>query len=148
MPPPALNDMEVTVDGVSIEVASDCCKVRIPLFVEQGHFNPDLSWRLTDRGNPASQGKPFIHRSRFLPLPEIDPTDEKTKDLPRAYAGLRIEEVDGVETLGETVWEPYYYLELQLLLVVQPPTRKPDPLYFDWESRFFPGGLPSLGKRK
>jgi hypothetical protein len=35
---------------------------------------------------------------------------------------------------------------MTLWLVAQPPQRKPAPTYFDWARRFFPGGLPSLGK--
>lgn len=34
-----------------------------------------------------------------------------------------------------------------LLLTVEPPEPKPAPIYFEWSKRFFPGGLPSLGKR-
>jgi hypothetical protein len=40
------------------------------------------------------------------------------------------------------------FLEMQLLLVFQPPPlRQPDDLK-DWFGRFFPGGLPSLGRRR
>lgn len=38
--------------------------------------------------------------------------------------------------------------EVQVLLVFQPPARKPSPIYRDWEKRFCPGGLPSLGKKR
>jgi hypothetical protein len=40
---------------------------------------------------------------------------------------------------------PYRYNNF--LLVVQPPEPKPAPFYLEWSKRFFPGGLPSLGKR-
>ncbi|MGE0273718.1 MAG: hypothetical protein AB7M05_21020 [Alphaproteobacteria bacterium] len=42
------------------------------------------------------------------------------------------------------VWTNYLF---KLWLIVQPPEKKPDPIYFEWSKRFFPGGLPSLGKR-
>src|SRR5262249_51328159 len=133
-----------SVEGVDVEISDGSCKVQVPVFDALGRFNAHLGWKVTGKGNPAVQGKPYLHRSVFLPLREID--DSQT-EMPRKHGGFRIEAEDGVETLGPDVWEPIYHLELQLLLVLQPPARKPDPVYFDWEKRFFPGGLPSLGKR-
>ncbi len=45
---------------------------------------------------------------------------------------------------GSQPWQPGY--SLKVLLVVQPPAKRPAPTYYEWSRRFFPGGLPSLGK--
>jgi len=47
-----------------------------------------------------------------------------------------------------TQWESPVSYEVQMLLVAKPPTKKPAPVYRDWSRRFFPGGLPSLNKRR
>ena len=49
--------------------------------------------------------------------------------------------------VGLTRESPVSY-EVQMLVVAKPPTRKPVPVYRDWCRRFFPGGLPSLNKRR
>jgi hypothetical protein len=47
---------------------------------------------------------------------------------------------------GKTgAFRPWY--SLKFWLIVQPPVPKPAPIYYEWSKRFFPGGLPSLGKR-
>ena len=43
--------------------------------------------------------------------------------------------------------DPFVDYMFKLWLIIQPPVPKPAPLYFEWSKRFFPGGLPSLGKR-
>lgn len=45
-------------------------------------------------------------------------------------------------------WESPLCYEVQMLVVVEPPAKKPAPIYRDWCRRFFPGGLPSLNKRR
>jgi hypothetical protein len=49
---------------------------------------------------------------------------------------------------GVAGWEWPVSYEVQLLLVAEPPAKKPAPVYRDWCRRFFPGGLPSLNKRR
>lgn len=144
--PPTMNDFQTSVDGIEVEIADGHCKLEVPIFDSLGQFNADLGWKLTGKRDPSVASKPYLHRSVFLPLREME--DAQT-DVPRHHGGFRVlEREDGeLEDLGGSVWEPIYHLELQLLLVLQPPARKPDPVYFDWEKRFFPGGLPSLGKR-
>ena len=38
--------------------------------------------------------------------------------------------------------------DLKLTVTVKPPATKSEPIYKEWQRRFFPGGLPSLGKRR
>ena len=49
---------------------------------------------------------------------------------------------------GESIaYQDATHFELQLLVVFSaPPLTRPESI--DWESKFFPGGLPSLGKRR
>lgn len=49
---------------------------------------------------------------------------------------------------GLSHWEGPVSYEVQMLIVVEPPEKKPAPIYWDWNRRFFPGGLPSLNKRR
>jgi len=44
-------------------------------------------------------------------------------------------------------WRRVLY-DVHVLLEVQPPENKPAPTYRTWLGRFFPGGLPTLGKRQ
>ncbi len=43
--------------------------------------------------------------------------------------------------------DPFIGYLFKLWLIIQPPERKPAPIYLEWSRRFFPGGLPSLGRR-
>ena len=46
-------------------------------------------------------------------------------------------------------WEHIVQLyRIDLLLVFDPPSAGPPPVEREWSRRFFPGGLPSLGKRR
>lgn len=56
--------------------------------------------------------------------------------------------VKGVSPTGVPASESPVAYEVQLLVVVNPPSKKPSPTYWDWNRRFFPGGLPSLNKRR
>jgi len=47
--------------------------------------------------------------------------------------------------LGTTV---ECWWDVQLRVTIKAPPKKAAPVYKDWERRFFPGGLPGLGKRR
>lgn len=131
------------VAGVTLEIQSSCCHCQVPLFDDSGRFRPELNWRLT------RQGKPSLHRRFFISLPEIDQSHPRFNELPREWGGLKfLVDENGNEVPAGDAWYQPFDLELQLLVVAQPPKPKPDPIYFDWERWFFPGGLPSLGKRR
>lgn len=142
--PPLLIDAQLEMDGVTVKVEKGKLTCRVPAFDADGTFSAALNWTVTE------QGKPMVYRSRYLPLEEMEnPEGALIESANLVYMGVRVDEVDGVETDGSRlVYGLPYDLELQLLVVVQPPTKKPDPLYFEWQRRFFPGGLPSLGKRR
>jgi hypothetical protein len=46
-------------------------------------------------------------------------------------------------------WEKFVqFYRIDLLVVFEPPPAGPPPIELEWSRRFFPGGLPSLGKRR
>lgn len=130
---PNLNDQENSLQGVRLCVTAGRIALAVPIFSEDGTFNRELAWSM------SSSGKPKLYRVFRPSMKAID--DESPVPMPHRYpAGVGFED-------GKLLWTHVYRLELQMLIVVQPPTAKPLPRYFEWERRFFPGGLPSLGKR-
>jgi hypothetical protein len=115
--PPMLADTAFDVDGVRFAVQGQLCSASVNLLDCGRRFSPDLRWEETDTG------KPTLHRQ---------------------YDGLR-REAPAAEHREEVVLEGQF--EIQLLLVVEPPAKKPAPTYYEWARHFFPGGLPSLGRR-
>ncbi len=138
---PILEETSIDWADLSLEVSGNVCKLRVPIFTADGSFNSRLPWR------EGRFGKPTLHwQYRFLNLAPVSPDD---KDIAGAERVLRIIRSRSGEVRERAfVSYPPFKCEFQFLLIVQPPTRKPDPTYWDWERRFFPGGLPSLGKRR
>ena len=85
----------------------------------------------------------------------FDPVDSFNRRLPwleTAEGKVRLHQqyrnIKAAAPAGVPGWESPVAYEVQMLLVVDPPARKPSPTYWDWNRRFFPGGLPSLNKRR
>ena len=83
---------------------------------EGDHFNPHLNWR-------ERKGWPAVHWPVFL------------QNLACTF------DSDG---MGMQIGPPYYRIAFDMQVL--PPERAPAPEYFEWQRRFFIGGLPSLGK--
>ena len=103
--------------GVTIFVTGSNCLVTLNLLDGHGGFSQQLKWSQT------RTGRPMLHRRK----------DGLRREIRHASSG------EAMSSFGQ--------FEIQVLLVVQPPARKPSPTYYEWTRRFFPGGLPSLGKR-
>jgi hypothetical protein len=87
--------------------------------VDSGQLNPSLPWRVSTNGKP------------FLQLRLYDTQLHRLDDAPEPVVN-RSDEMR---------------FEVHSLLVVQAPPVRPAPVYRDWFRRFFPGGLPELGRR-
>lgn len=103
---------------VILTVGGNELKLMVRLFHSSGVFNPGLPWR------EGKDGKAQVHR-QYLKLKGAPPP-----------------------SVDVTRWEPPVCYEVHMLLVAEPPTKKPAPVYHEWSRRFSPGGLPSLNKRR
>jgi hypothetical protein len=99
-------------------------------------------------GNGGDHGIRYTLRQSLLTVlvQLLDADDRMNRGLPWRMTSnhkLAIHWVeDAIARLGRT------HFELQLLIVFNPPPHARPEDVRDWERRFFPGGLPSLGKRQ
>ncbi len=118
--------------------------ISVDLIGSDEGFNPGLGWL------PGPSGRPQVHRQeRELLSVEWCLSAEAETRLRKAategaLASLQNLEPESLPT--ELLVGPWSEIELQLLLIAEP---KPigSAISIDWTRRFFPGGLPSLGKR-
>lgn len=113
-----------TWDPIRWSVSRSVLTISVPLIGDDDGFNPDLKWELKD-------GKPRVHLRAYDLL-----------DVPLPHDPEPWERELGVSAV--TVPDVRY--ELQFLMVASPRPMEV-PIDRDWFRRFFPGGLPSLGKR-
>jgi hypothetical protein len=93
-------------------------------------LNPDMAWSETEKN-----GRLCISWSHVVSV--ATGGSQEQQSVTRREGGLRL--------TAKLVERQY---RLDLLIVFEPPSSGPPPIVRDWFRRFYPGGLPSLGKRR
>ena len=118
--------------------------ISVDLIGSDEGFNHSLDWL------PGPSGKPQVHRqeSELLSVEWVLSAEAgtrlRTSATESALAFLQNHQSKSLPI--DLLVGPRSEIELQLLLIAEP---KPlgSPVSIEWTRRFFPGGLPSLGKR-
>ena len=124
-------------ESIRYRVVDGKVEISIDLLGDDDGFNPALDWK-TKRS-----GKPRVHwQGRELLGAAWLRSDHAEEELMAAAALLSSDALPFNLLVG-----PLSQIQLQLWLIAEPrPLRSP--LSIEWSRRFFPGGLPSLGRRR
>lgn len=120
-------------------------EISVDLIGNDEGFNDGLDWL------PGPSGKPQVHRqerellSVEWCLSAEAETRLRTAATESALAFLQNRQSESLPI--DLPVEPRCEIELQLLLIAEPRPLK-SPVSIEWTRRFFPGGLPSLGKHR
>jgi hypothetical protein len=134
--PPLFLPAQGVQDHLNYSLGGGVVEIVIPLGKDDEWLNPELNWQMQKTESP----KPFVHwrippwnlQHGFLSVADVG-ADDLILHKNSHYL---------LEDLGAIRYR------LKVWIVLQPPMRKPVPDVRDWGSRFFSGGLPSLGKRR
>jgi hypothetical protein len=123
-------------------------RAALSVFPRPGSKSADLrSFPEVDAIAGASKGVMFSLAQSVLQLELqfLKPPNELNRELPWTSKGNDTLCLEWIYDIF--MFESRFY-EVQMRIYFQEPPGRPAPILKDWERRFFPGGLPSLGKHR